>query len=111
MTRLIALIDQAARIAGNDAKLAAAIGASRGNVSDWRAGRYSPPDRHILAMARLAGLPPIPTAIEIYTERLGKLAATTTRAIALGAVATLFYGANDRAQAAAANGNATAPYV
>lgn len=51
------LIDQASTAAGSDYKLAAALGVTRFNVSNWRAGRTSCPVADQVLMAELAGLP------------------------------------------------------
>lgn len=49
------LIDKAAKVAGNDTKLALALGVSKSNVSDWRHGKSCPVADQVL-MAEMAGL-------------------------------------------------------
>jgi DNA-binding transcriptional regulator YdaS (Cro superfamily) len=82
MRKVETLIKAAAERAGNQNKLAAALGVSRGNVTDWAHGRTHVPDKHVLTMARIAGWRPVETALEVYKERLGELAKT----LAIGAV-------------------------
>jgi len=97
--RLETLIDTATAIAGSQHKLAAAIGAQQSHVSEWKAGKRACPDTHVLRMARIAGLNPLRTALEVYKERLGELAKT----LAIGAVGiTLAWPANDAAAYAVA---------
>jgi DNA-binding transcriptional regulator YdaS (Cro superfamily) len=104
--RLEVLIDEAAAIAGSQHKLAAAIGAQQGHISEWRKGKRPCPDKHVLQMARIAGHNPLRTALEVYKERLGELAKT----LAIGAAAiTLSFGAN--VDAACAGAPATEPNV
>ena len=63
------LIDAASSIAGNDAKLAAALGQHRSKVSDWRKGRQAcPPEMQVL-MAALAGFDPQATAARALVEK------------------------------------------
>lgn len=50
------LIDKAKATAGSDYKLAKMLHVSRGNVSDWRAGRKTCPIAEQVLMANLAGL-------------------------------------------------------
>jgi DNA-binding transcriptional regulator YdaS (Cro superfamily) len=85
MTKVQTLIVTAATNAGSQAKLAAALGVSRGNVTDWLHGRTHVPDKYVLSMARIAGWRPLETALEVYKERLGELAKT----LAIGAVAII----------------------
>lgn len=93
------LIREAAEKAGSQNKLAKAIGETSGNVSCWMTGKRPCPDKFILAMARIAGRPPVATALEVYKERLGELAKT----LAIGAVAMLCtFGASESARAAGA---------
>jgi DNA-binding transcriptional regulator YdaS (Cro superfamily) len=107
MRKVETLIDAAADQAGNKARLAAALGVSRGNVTDWREGRTHVPDKHILQMARIAGWRPLETAVEVYKERLGELAKT----LAIGAAAIMLsFGGNDAA-ACAGTRLATEPNV
>ena len=100
MSKLQKLIEEAAAIAGNESKLAAALNVSRGNLSDWKHDRSPCPDKHVLAMARIAGKQPMQTALEVYKERLGKLAST----LATGAAVTLVFGLTGGAPPAAAHG-------
>jgi len=53
---LTQLIDLASKNAGSDYKLAAELGVSRGNVSDWRTGRRTCPAGDVALMAQLAGM-------------------------------------------------------
>lgn len=55
------LIDQAKAIAGSDAKVAAAIGASRMNISNWRKGKQKCPPKQQALIAAVAGLDPLQT--------------------------------------------------
>jgi DNA-binding transcriptional regulator YdaS (Cro superfamily) len=97
LVQLKALIDEAAAIAGSQNKLAAAMGVTSGNVSEWRSGARHCPDKHVLQMARIAGRPPVRTALEVYKERLGELAKT----LAIGAAAIMLsFGGNDAAACA-----------
>lgn len=57
---LIFLMDKASAIAGNDYRLAKAIGASPQMVHDWRTGKSCPPEQQAL-MAAVAGLDPVQT--------------------------------------------------
>jgi hypothetical protein len=102
MRKVETLIDTAARCAGSQAALARAIGATRSQITDWKAGRAHVPDKSVLAMARVAGWNPMHTAMEVYKGRLGELAKT----LAIGAVAITLacVGAGD-ARAAATKPN------
>lgn len=79
------LIERAEAIAGGTRKLAAVLGVSPAHVSHWKHGNRACPHAQIVAMAKLAGLPPKRTLGDIVWSNLGKL--TTTAAA--GAVATL----------------------
>lgn len=69
LNELVFLIDAASRIAGNDAKLAAALGQHRSKVSDWRKARQPcPPEMQVL-MAALAGFDPQATAARALVEK------------------------------------------
>lgn len=68
------LIAEASAIAGSQNKLATALGTQSGVVSEWRNGLRHCPDKYVVAMARIAGRDPLRTALEVYKERLGKLA-------------------------------------
>jgi DNA-binding transcriptional regulator YdaS (Cro superfamily) len=74
--RVKALIDAAAVNYGSQAKLARHIGVTPSTVSNWKSSHEHVPDKHVLHLARAAGWPPIATALEVYKERLGKLAKT-----------------------------------
>jgi DNA-binding transcriptional regulator YdaS (Cro superfamily) len=95
--RLEVLIDSAVAIAGSQRKLAQAMGVQQGHISEWRSKARSCPDKHILQMARIAGMHPLRTALEVYKERLGELA----RTLAIGVAVTL----------AALQGNDAAAYA
>lgn len=69
LEELIFLIDAASAIAGNDNKLAAALAVSRGNVSDWRAGRRACPTEHQVLMAAMAGFDAQATAARALVEK------------------------------------------
>ena len=69
LEELIFLIDAASAIAGNDNRLAASLGVSRGNVSDWRAGRRACPPEHQVLMAALAGFDPLQTATRALVHK------------------------------------------
>jgi DNA-binding transcriptional regulator YdaS (Cro superfamily) len=85
MSALTRLLDSASAAAGSDGKLGTALGVGRQRISHWRHQREHVPDKHILAMARIAGQPPLATALEVYRERLGELAKT----LAIGVVAII----------------------
>lgn len=55
------LIDQARLVAGSDARVAAAIGATRMNVSNWRKGKQRCPPKQQALLAAVAGLDPVET--------------------------------------------------
>ncbi|MDH6594347.1 hypothetical protein M2165_004236 [Variovorax sp. TBS-050B] len=63
------LIDAASAIAGSDAKLALALGASRGNVSDWRKGTRPCPPEHQVLMAAIAGFDAQQVAARALVEK------------------------------------------
>lgn len=69
LDELVFLIDKAGSIAGNDNQLAATLGVSRGNVSDWRAGRRPCPTEHQVLMAAIAGYDPVQTAARALVEK------------------------------------------
>lgn len=50
------LIDKAAEVAGNDAKLAVQIGVTRQRVSQWRHGHQPCPPADVALLAHVAGL-------------------------------------------------------
>lgn len=50
------LIDKAAKVAGNDAKLAVKLGVSRQTVSNWRKGERPCPPADVALLAHVAGL-------------------------------------------------------
>jgi len=84
------MIDQCAAIAGSQRKLAAQLGVTSGNVSDWRNGRRPCPAEHLHHMAEM--LPGDPTARALEVVR----SVWVKRGIAgpHGAVAMLGYGAS-----------------
>jgi DNA-binding transcriptional regulator YdaS (Cro superfamily) len=101
MSTLKALIREASAKAGGQNALARAIGSTSGNVSAWASGKRPCPDEQVIRMARIAGKPPMATAVEVFKERLGELAKT----LAIGAVVMLStFGASDHALAAAGHG-------
>lgn len=53
------LIDLASKAAGSDYKLAAALGVTRQNVSNWRHAKTSCPVADQALMAGIAGLDPV----------------------------------------------------
>jgi DNA-binding transcriptional regulator YdaS (Cro superfamily) len=79
------LIDAASETLGSQAELARALKVPRSSITNWKNGHEHVPDKHVLAMARLAGWRPMETALEVYKERLGELAKT----LAIGAVAII----------------------
>lgn len=90
--RVKALIDAATVNYGTQTKLAAQIGVPKSSISNWAHGREAVPDKHVIALARAAGWPPVATALEVYKERLGKLVKT----LAIGGVVmSLTFGARD----------------
>lgn len=80
-TRVKALIDEATVKCGSQAALARRLKVSRQTITEWKSGREGVPDKHILALADAAGADPVPTALEVYKERLGKLLADFTAGI------------------------------
>lgn len=52
------LIDLASKAAGSDYKLAAELGVTRQNVSNWRHGKATCPAADVALMAELAGMDP-----------------------------------------------------
>lgn len=67
--RIIALINKAATVAGNDTKLAELIGEARGRMSSWRAGKRACPIEAQILMAKIAGENPIDVMREAIIER------------------------------------------
>jgi hypothetical protein len=63
------LIDKARSIAGNDSKLAAAIGTTRMKIWNWRKGiQPCPPEQQAL-IAQVAGFDPTTTLIRAVVEK------------------------------------------
>lgn len=56
LEELNALIDAAKAITGSDSKTAEELGVSRGNISDWRKGRWKCPADVQAGLADIAGL-------------------------------------------------------
>lgn len=63
------LIDRASEIAGNDNKLAAAIGTSRMQIYNWKTGRKPCPPEQQALMAHIAGLDAQQTALRALVQR------------------------------------------
>jgi hypothetical protein len=53
------LIDEASKAAGSDYKLAAMLGVTRQNVSNWRHNRTTCPAGDVALMAEIAGMDPV----------------------------------------------------
>lgn len=105
------LIEQAAQHLGSQAALARAISKSPQLVTNWKQGYDSCPYEMQATIAELAGLDPKEWVWKQIQQARGKESPSKSRlrkilhASALGVLAMLgTFGANDRAQAAAAGG-------
>ncbi|MFZ3082785.1 helix-turn-helix domain-containing protein [Rhodoferax ferrireducens] len=76
------LIDTATKVCSQtQAQLAAEMGKSPARISDWRKGHWKPDASEIAFLADKAGLPVIPTVIELQAEMNPRYASIWKKAV------------------------------